>query len=121
MFKRRSNSKDTSIIDFIVGIVLFIIGLGAILKNTSVATSIFGNSTLTGVVLIPMIIGIVILFLNYKSRIGWGLLALGVIALLIGLIFSVRIIFHTTSLGQYLMMFGSTFIGIILILKGLLR
>lgn len=114
-----TRSKDTSIIDFSIGAVLIIIGLYSIFKNTSVASSLYGSGFTTGVVTIPILIAIVILILNHKSRIGWGLLGLGIIALLMSLVFSVRIIFHTVSLWQYLKMFGGTFGGIALVLKGL--
>ena len=118
---RRSGTKDTSIIDFILGVVLIVIGLHAIFKNTSVVSSLFGTRLSTGMVTIPIIIAIVILVLNHKSRIGWGLLGVGIILLLISLVCSVRIVFHSTSLWQYLVMFGGTFGGIGLLLRALLR
>ena len=123
-FKRLS-SKDTSIIDFVLGIGLMIIGLYAILKNTSVgiswASKLFGTGLPSGIVTLPIIVGIVIVILNRKSKLGWTLMGIGIILLLITIICSVRIIFHTTSLGSFLIMFGGTLGGIVLLLRALLK
>lgn len=119
------NIKDTSVRDFILGIALVMIGLFSICKNTTVGifwtSRLFGSSLPSGIVTIPIILGIMILILNHKSPIGWVLMAVGIVLLLITLIFSVRIMFHTTGLGSYLLMFGGTFGGVALLAKALLR
>ncbi|MBQ1273994.1 MAG: hypothetical protein U0L26_14560 [Cellulosilyticum sp.] len=122
---RSSRTKDTSIIDFILGGLLVVIGLYSICKNTSVGifwvSKLFGTNLPSGIITIPIIAAIVILILNHKSPIGWGVMGIGIILLLINIIFSVRIMFHTTSLLQYILMFGGTFAGFALLARALLR
>ena len=122
---RSSRTKDTSIIDFILGGLLVVIGLYSICKNTSVGifwvSKLFGTNLPSGIITIPIIAAIVILILNHKSPIGWGVMGIGIILLLINIIFSVRIMFHTTSFLQYILMFGGTFAGFALLARALLR
>ena len=119
------SSRDTSIMDFGIGILLMIVGLISIFKNTSVGvfwvSRLFGTSLPSGIITIPIIIAIVMIVLNHKSRMGWILMVVGVVLLLLNLICSVRIIFNTTSLFSYLLMFGGTFGGMALIARALLR
>lgn len=114
--------KDTSIIDFFLGGILFIIGLISIFKNTSVGTlRMYGTNLPSGMVTIPILIAFVLLILNHKSRVGWLLMGIGIVLLLITIISSISISFRTTSLLGYLLMFGGTFGGAALLAKALLR
>jgi uncharacterized protein len=90
---------------FVLGILLFVAGLYLLLKNIYVQNSFgFGNpmyalggfSITSGMLLIPFIIGVGMLFFNYKNIIGW-VLAVGAVALIIvGVITSI----HFTLAGM---------------------
>ena len=118
-------SKDTSIRDFGIGVVLVIIGLYNIFKNTTIGViwikQLFGFNLPGGAVTIPLLVGIAIIFFNHISPIGWIITAIGAIFIMIQIILSLNIIFHATSLIDYILMFGGTFGGLGLIAKALLR
>lgn len=113
--------KDTSIIDFVLGIILLAVGLVSIFKNTSVGSNWYMGRTLfgipVGIMTLPLIIGIVVVIFNHQSKIGWLLVAIGMVLVLLAIVSSLRIIFKTTSLGKYLVMFICTFVGGALLAK----
>jgi hypothetical protein len=90
---------------FFIGIALFIIGLYLLLKNIYVqynfglAIPLYrpgGVGITSGMLLLPFMIGVIIVFFNFKNLLGW-ILAIGSIALLIvGIITSV----HFTLAGM---------------------
>lgn len=126
LFKQHKNEtrKDTSILDFILGIILVVGGLYFIFKNTSIGViwmnRLWGTSLPSGIVTIPILIGITILFLKHRSKIGWGLVVVGVILLLVQIVLSLKITFNTTSLLDYFLMFGGTFGGLGLLARAFL-
>ena len=76
---------------FVLGIALFVAGIYLLLKNIYVQNNVgFGNamyalggfSVTSGMLLIPFVIGVSMLFFNYKNIIGW-VLAVGAIGLII--------------------------------------
>lgn len=118
------SKKDTSIIDFVLGCILTIIGLYKILKNTSVgfwSGNFLGTNLSGGVVTIPIIIGIVLIFLKHQSKIGYILVAVGIVLLIVHIMLSVHIRFYSTSLLNYVIMIGATLAGVILLGRALLR
>jgi hypothetical protein len=90
---------------FVLGIALFVAGLYLLLKNIYVQHSfgfsnpmysLAGFSITSGMLLIPFVIGIGMLFFNYKNIIGW-VLAVGAVGLIIvGVITSI----HFTLAGM---------------------
>lgn len=122
---KSSRAKDTSVIDFILGVILTIVGLYFIGKNTSVGviwmSHLLGTGLPSGIVSIPIILAIAVLIMNHKSYLGWILLGIGMVILLIQIILSVKITFNSTSLWQYLWMFGGTFGGLGLLARAFLR
>ena len=84
---------------FVLGIALFVAGIYLLLKNIYVQNNVgFGNamyalggfSVTSGMLLIPFVIGVSMLFFNYKNIIGW-VLAVGAIGLIIvGVITSIH-------------------------------
>lgn len=120
-----TSKKDTSIVDFIIGLILIAIGLYNIFKNTSIGvlwmSKLFGLNLPSGVVTIPILIGIVLIFMKPRMALGWIIIAIGVVILLVQIIMSVKITFNTTSLWNYFLMFGGTFGGLGLLGRALLR
>lgn len=126
LFKQHKNEarKDTSILDFILGTLLVVGGLYSIFKNTSIGviwmSHLWGTSLPSGIVTIPILMGITILFLKHRSKIGWSLVVVGVILLLVQIVLSLKITFNTTSLLDYFLMFGGTFGGLGLLARAFL-
>ena len=63
----------------------------------------FGASSF-GLTLVPMLIGIGLLFFDGKSRAGWVLTGLGAVVILAGIITNLDIFFRPTSLFNTLVM-----------------
>jgi hypothetical protein len=84
---------------FFLGIAMFVAGMYLLLKSIYVQHSFgFGNafyhvggfSITSGMLLIPFIIGVGLLFFNYKNILGW-LLSLGaLVALIVGVITNIQ-------------------------------
>jgi hypothetical protein len=65
--------------------------------------SFYGGSTF-GVTLIPMLIGVGMLFFNGKSILGWLLTCAGALFIVVGVIANLHIYFQPTSLFHTLIM-----------------
>ena len=94
---------------------------GAIKDVKIWGSKLFGTGLPSGIITVPILIGIVMLLLNYRSSVAWGCLILGIILLLIQIILSLKITFNTTSLLDYFLMFGETFSGLILLARSFIR
>lgn len=75
----------------------------------------------SGTVTIPLIIGIIWYFFNSKSIIPKILITLSVIFIIVTIIMSVRINFVTTSMFDYILIFGMAAAGSGLLLKTLFK
>lgn len=106
---------------FLIG--LFLAGLGAYLFLDRVTVSsgywsFFGGAgTSFGLTLIPVLIGIAMLFYDGGSVLGWILFVGGLLAIVAGLIANLNIHFHSTSLMGTLIMTGLMAAGIGLIIR----
>jgi len=113
-----------NILTFFVGILVFGVGAFLIFQNTTI-TSSFGLSRMIGfeppfgLVLLPLIIGIIVLFFNEKSILGWLLVVFGLIFILLGILMGLQISFRRTTLFIAILMYGMTAAGIGITLKGL--
>jgi len=110
------------------GIGLFLIGLGMavaggwLLTNQVTVTSGFwqwGGHNAFGLSLIPLIVGIGLLFFNGRSIAGWLLTFGGAVIILAGIITNLQIYFQPTSLFNTLMMLALLAGGIGLVAKSL--
>jgi hypothetical protein len=92
--------------DFLIGFAMACIG-GYLLSNqVSVVGSywsFYGASTF-GITLIPMLIGVGMLFFNGRSVIGWLLTIAGALFILAGVIANMHIYFQPTTLFNTLVM-----------------
>jgi len=92
--------------EFIVGFVMACVG-GYLLSNqVSIVGSywsFYGSNTF-GVTLIPMLLGIALLFWNGKSIIGWVLTGGGFLFILAGVIANMHIYFQPTTLFNTIVM-----------------
>lgn len=133
--KNKSTSKETKVsqqdnnqssgnesLQFFIGIILLGAGLFMLSKRVMVHSSwyiwrIGGFDLSSGTVTIPLIIGIIWYFFNSKSIIPKIIIVLGAIFIVLSIIMSVRINFVTTSMFDYILIFGMAAAGSGLLLK----
>lgn len=114
---------------FLIGLVLLGAGIYWVLNSFVVSFSwgsLWGGfgmnaSLATGLMLVPLLIGIGLLFFLDRKWIGWVVVAIGLLAILVTLLTSVRFRPITASLWQYVVMFGMIAAGCGLVARGLLK
>ncbi len=120
-----ANDKDKKASDFIefyMGLLLIIAGLFFLLSKAVVRSGFYGISVgglniSTGLVVIPLMIGIIWLVNNPKSILARLLTIAGSIFIVGSIIVNIRITFTTTSMFDYLIMMLLIAGGIGLIIK----
>jgi hypothetical protein len=113
-----------NILTFFGGIIVLLVGLYVIFQNTTISTGftltrVLGFTPNFGLVLLPLLIGIIVLFFNERSILGWLLIIVGILIIVVGILMGLRIYFRPVSLFEGILMFGMTAAGIGLTLKGL--
>lgn len=91
---------------FLFGLALSIAGGYLIMNQTQVTSGYwnwFGTNTF-GLTLVPLIIGIGLLFFNGKSIFGWLLAGGGLVIILTGVITNLSVYFRQTSLFNVILM-----------------
>ena len=106
---------------FFLGAAMVVAG-GYLLLNQVTVTSgfwqLWGYDTF-GLSLLPLIIGIGILFFNGRSAIGWLLTGIGAVIIFVGIVVHLRIFFQPTSLFNTLVMLALLAGGIGLVVQSL--
>ena len=118
---RGAGGTPGGIAEFFVGLVMTIAGAYIITNQVVVVSSfwtLWGYNTF-GLSLIPLIIGIGMLFFNGKSIIGWVLLFIGVVIIFTGILMNLQIYFQRASLFNTIIMIVLLAGGIGLILRSL--
>jgi hypothetical protein len=85
---------------------------------TSGYWSLWGHNAF-GLTLIPLLLGVALLFFNGRSKVGWLLLIAGSVFLLAGILMNMEIYFRNTSLFNTLLMLILLFGGLGLIARSL--
>ena len=116
--------NKNSLLTFFVGLLLLGAGLYMISNQISVSSGfgwfrVGGVSISFGMTTVPLIIGIIWMFVKPDSVIPKIVIVLGVLFILIGIIMSVRLYFVRTTLYEYILMFGMTAAGTGLLLRTL--
>lgn len=124
--QEKKESHNNELLQFFIGLILLGAGLFMLSKRVMVHSSwyiwrIGGFDLSSGTVTIPLIIGIIWYFFNSKSIVPKIIITLSLIFLVISIIMSVRINFVTTSLFDYLLIFGMAAAGSGLLLKTLFK
>ncbi|NLP25829.1 MAG: hypothetical protein GX365_00555 [Clostridiales bacterium] len=122
----KQSSPKNDLFQFFIGLVILGVGLFWVLQTAQIRTT-WGSSLFSigswnapnGVVIIPLLIGIVMLFMMERKIFGWIVTVIGLLGILLAIIMSVRIIFDRTSLLSYVLMFGFIAAGGGLVLKSL--
>lgn len=120
--KSRRSSDHGNPVTFLIGLAVLSAGVYLILQNTVISThfSLFdmlGFNPPFGLVLLPFLIGVGILFFNSRSVLGWLLLIFGMVSILLGILMGLKIYFRPITLYEGLLMFGMTAAGTGVILK----
>lgn len=92
--------------EFLIGLAMAVAG-GYMLINRVTVTSGFwnwGGYNTFGLSLVPLIVGIGIVFFNGRSVIGWLLVFIGSVIILAGIIMNLQIYFQPTTLFNTLVM-----------------
>jgi hypothetical protein len=107
--------------EFFVGLVMAISGAYLITNHVVVVSgfwSLWGYNAF-GLSLLPLIVGIGILFFNGKSITGWLLLLIGVVVIFTGILMNLHIYFQPTSLFSTVVMIVLLAGGIGLVVRAL--
>lgn len=125
--QRGAGGTPGGIGSFILGAIMALAG-GYILTNQIVVTNSFWGYRLPfigieisafGVTLIPFLIGVALIFFNYRSVLGWILAGGSFLLILIGVITNLQVYFAPTSLFITLVMLILLVGGIGLMVRGL--
>jgi len=103
---KRPGGTSGGVIEFFVGLAMSISG-AYMLINRVIVTSGFwnwGGYNSFGLSLIPLIIGIALVFFNGRSPIGWILIFVSVIFIGSGILMNLQIYFQPTSLFNTVIM-----------------
>ena len=123
---KNNNSGGNELLQFFIGVILLGAGLFMLSKRVMVHSSwyvwrIGGFDLSSGTITIPLIIGIIWYFYNSKSILPKIIITLSVVFIVLSIIMSVRINFVTTSMFDYILIFGMAAAGSGLLLKTLFK
>ncbi len=112
MERRRKKNKN-DLLTFFAGLLMFAGGVFMILQNiivrTNWGTSFYHIGTWNvpnGLIMLPVLIGIVMLFVMERKIFGWIVFGLGILFILLTVIMSVSISWRTSNAYVFLLMFG---------------
>ncbi|MBI3964584.1 MAG: hypothetical protein HY329_03030 [Chloroflexi bacterium] len=106
---------------FFLGAILTVAGAYLLSNQVIVSTGywrFYGYSGF-GITLLPLLLGIALLFFNGRSLWGWALTALGVLVIFLGIILNLDIHFRPTTLFNTLWMLGLVVAGLGLVARSL--
>jgi putative effector of murein hydrolase LrgA (UPF0299 family) len=113
--------------NFLSGLVIFLLGIYLITQNTIVRTG-FNLGRITGgynppfgILLLPVIVGIILLFAMEKQIWGWILIIFGICTILLSLLLGLEVYFRPTSLYVTILMFGTAAVGAGLMIRGVIQ
>src|SRR5579884_1808888 len=106
---------------FVLGVALCAAGLYLIFQQTEVGTgywSWWGSNTF-GLTLVPLIIGLGLLFYDGAHVLGWLLTGVGLVIIVAGVVLNLHVYFQQTSLFNVIIMLGLVVAGLGLIGRSL--
>jgi hypothetical protein len=123
MARKRVNVGGTSggLGEFLIGVLLIIVGFYMIFTNTMVFTSFwyFQGYNLLGPLIIVFMLGLVFLSINSGSMFGWLLCSGAILAITVGILMNLRFHFRGITLLSALIMFGFPAVGFGFVLRSL--
>lgn len=125
-FKRGAGGTSGGLAEFFIGVMMVIAGGYLFLSHVSVVSRGYrfgmpwgGEVNSFGLSLIPLLVGIGILFYNGRSPLGWFLTIAGATIIVIGIISNLNFYFRPTSLFNTLFMLGLVAGGLGLVARSL--
>lgn len=123
---KETKQEKNEALYFFLGIIMLGTGLFMLSKRVMVDSSWYiwrlGSFDITsGLVTVPLLIGIIWQFYNSKSVVPKIIITLGVIFIIATIIMSIRISFVTTSMFDYIIIMGLAAAGSGLLLKTLFK
>ena len=106
---------------FVVGAAMIVAGGYLLLTRVTVASggwTLWGYNAF-GLSLLPLLVGIGVLFFNGRSILGWGLTGAGSLIIVAGILANLHIYFQSTSLFDTLVILGLLAGGIGLVARSL--
>lgn len=136
MYKELMESRDSAkrdseggrLLSFFIGLLMLAGGLFMIFQNINVSSNWGGYffhigsfRIANGMIMLPAIIGIGMLFLMHRKIFGWIVLAIGVVIILLSVLLTTHLAWRTTSAYIFIIMFGLTAAGAGMVLRELFR
>jgi hypothetical protein len=109
------------LVEFIVGFLMTIAAIYMLTSNVTVSSGywhLWGYNAM-GLSLVPLIIGVGLLFFNGKSPAGWLFLASGLVIIISGIVMNLNFYFQPTSLFNTIVMVSLLAAGLGLLARGL--
>lgn len=106
---------------FFSGAAMVVAGGYLLMSRVTVSSGFwdFGGRNTFGLSLVPLLVGIGVLFFNGKSVIGWLLTAAGSLIIVTGILANLRVFFGPSSLFDTILIFGLMAAGIGLVARSL--
>lgn len=103
---RGAGGTPGGILEFVIGVALACTGAYLLTSRVTVTTGFwnFWGQYSFGLTLVPLLLGIGIVFFNGRSFLGWMLVIVGAVIILAGIIANLNIYFQPTSLFNTVMM-----------------
>jgi hypothetical protein len=101
-----AGGTEGGILQFLAGVAMAVAGGYLLTQQVSVTSGFwgfFGEHTF-GLSLLPLLVGVGLLFFDGKSTLGWLLTLAGAVIILAGILMNLRIYFERTSLFNTLVM-----------------
>jgi hypothetical protein len=119
--RRGAGGTPGGIGEFLFGAALVVVGGYLLMNQVTVSSGYwqFGGYSAFGLSLIPLLLGIGLLFFNGRSVAGWALTAIGTLIILAGIIVNLQIFFRPTSLFNTLLILGLLAAGVGLVARSL--
>jgi uncharacterized protein len=91
---------------FFAGLLMSVAGAYMLTSQVTVSTGFWGffGQNSFGLSLVPLLLGVGLLFFNGRSPLGWVLAVAGAVIILAGILMNLRIYFEPTSLFNTLVM-----------------
>lgn len=125
---RGAGGSDGGLMPFLIGLVMMCSGFYMLLNAIVIRSrfgfgynlySVGGFSITSGMIMIPFIFGVGLIFYNSKNYLGWVLAGVSVISLIFGVIASVNFSFQRMSAFDLIVILVLAFGGLGLFLKSL--
>ncbi len=120
-YARGAGGTPGGLLEFVMGTAMAVAGAYLLTTRVTVTSGFWGwwGDSTFGLTLVPLLIGIGLLFFNGRSVLGWLLVIGGAVIILAGIIANLQMYFRPTSLFATLMMLGLLAAGLGIVARSL--